>query len=51
MVLNEKIIKAGSWCCVIQVHEDEIWTDIKKGNLTGVSVACMAKTEYLEEEQ
>ena len=51
MVLNEKIIKAGSWCCVIQVHEDEIWTDIKKGNLTGVSVGCMAKTEYLEEEQ
>ena len=50
MVLNEKIIKAGSWCCVIQVHEDEIWTDIKKGNLTGVSVGCRAKTEYLEEE-
>lgn len=50
MVLNEKIIKAGSWCCVIQVHEDEIWEDIKKGNLTGVSVACLAKTEYLEEE-
>lgn len=50
MVLNEKIIKAGSWCCVIQVHEDDIWEDIKKGNLTGVSVGCMAKTEYLEEE-
>jgi hypothetical protein len=49
MVLNDKVIKAGSWLCTIQVHSDEVWSDIKSGNLTGVSISGIAKTEYLED--
>ena len=51
MVLNDHIIKAGSWMSVIQVHSEEIWSDIKKGSLTGVSIGGMATIEYLEEEE
>lgn len=51
MVLNDVIIKAGSWMSVIQVHSEEIWNDIKNGSLTGVSIGGRATTEYLEEEE
>ena len=50
MVLNDVIIKAGSWMSVLQVHSEEIWSDIKNGSLTGVSIGGRATTEYLEEE-
>ena len=49
MVLNDKVIKSGSWMCTIQVHSDEVWSDVKNGNLTGVSISGIAKTEYLED--
>ena len=51
MVLNDVIIKAGSWMSVLQVHSEEIWSDIKNGSLTGVSIGGRATTEYLEEEK
>ena len=51
MVLNDVIIKAGSWISVLQVHSEEIWSDIKNGSLTGVSIGGRATTEYLEEEE
>ena len=50
MILGEKMIKAGSWLTVIQANDDEIWDDIKKGNLCGISVGCRANTEYLDED-
>ena len=49
MILNDVVIKAGSWMSVLQIYSDEIWSEIKDGNLTGVSVACLADTEYLDE--
>ena len=51
MVLNDVIIKAGSWMSVLQVNSEEIWSDIKNGSLTGVSIGGRATTEYLEEEK
>ena len=51
MVLGDVIIKAGSWMSVLQVHSEEIWSDIKNGSLTGVSIGGRATTEYLEEEE
>ena len=50
MVLGEQAIKAGSWCCVLQVYSEVVWSDIKNGSLTGVSIGGRATTEYLEEE-
>jgi len=51
MVLGEQAIKAGSWCCVLKVHSEVVWADIKNGSLTGVSIGGRATTEYLEEEE
>ena len=51
MVLGEQAIKAGSWCCVLQVYSEVVWSDIKNGSLTGVSIGGRATTEYLEEEE
>lgn len=50
MVLNDVVIKAGSWMSVLQIYSDEIWSEIKDGNLTGVSIGATANTEYLDEE-
>lgn len=50
MILNDVVIKAGSWMSVLQIYSDEIWSEIKDGNLTGVSIGATAKTEYLDEE-
>lgn len=50
MVLNDVIIKAGSWMSVLQVHSEEVWSDIKDGLLTGVSIGAMANTEELGDE-
>ena len=50
MILNDVVIKAGSWMSVLQIYSDEIWSEIKDGNLTGVSIGATANTEYLDEE-
>lgn len=47
-VLGTQLIKAGSWLVVTQMHNDEIWEEVKKGNLTGVSVGCKAIAEHLD---
>ena len=49
MILNDVVIKAGSWMSVLQIYSDEIWSEIKDGNLTGVSIGATANTEYLDE--
>ena len=51
MVLGDRLIKAGSWLTVTQIHDDEIWEEVKKGNLTGVSVGCLAQSENLEDNE
>ena len=50
MILNDVVIKAGSWMSVLQIYSDEIWSEIKDGNLSGVSIGATANTEYLDEE-
>lgn len=50
MILNDVVIKAGSWMSVLQIYSDEIWSEIKDGKLTGVSIGATANTEYLDEE-
>jgi hypothetical protein len=50
MVLGERLIKAGSWLVVTQMYDDEIWEEVKKGNLTGVSIGGYAQTQYLDED-
>ncbi len=42
MQIGEKIIKAGNWISVLQFHNDDIWTDVKEGKFTGVSICGTA---------
>lgn len=50
MVLGEKLVKAGSWLVVTQMNDDTIWEEVKKGNLTGVSIGAYAKATNLDED-
>jgi len=50
MQLGEQVLKAGSWLVVTQFYDDEIWEEVKKGNLTGISIGGYAQVEILDEE-
>ena len=41
-------IKKGSWVMVTKVHDDRMWTGIKKGSYTGYSIGGYAVKEPLE---
>ena len=49
MQIGEKIIKAGNWISVLQFHNDDIWTDVKEGKFTGVSICGTATVIDLED--
>ena len=42
-------IKKGSWVMVTKVHDDRMWTGIKKGSYTGYSIGGYAVKEPLED--
>ena len=49
-VLNEKVVKAGTWLSNLQIHDDQLWELIKSGDITGVSINALASVETLQEE-
>ena len=51
MQMGDTIIKAGSWLSVLQFTDEDIWTEVKTGNYTGVSIGAKADAEDLEEGQ
>jgi len=48
--LGEQFIKKGSWLQVWQVEDDSLWDLIKKGEVNGVSIGCVANYEVLDDE-
>jgi len=34
-----QIVKAGSWVMAVKIHDPELWRDVKKGDITGFSIA------------
>ena len=42
-------IKKGSWVMVTKVHDDRMWTGIKKGSYTGYSIGGYAVKEPIED--
>lgn len=50
-VMNENVIKAGTWLAVIKAHEDWIWDGIKDGTFNGLSVQCMGIYEPIKENE
>lgn len=48
--LGDTFIKKGSWLQTWQVEDEELWDLIKKGEVNGVSVGCVAHYEVLEDD-
>lgn len=46
--LNETVLKAGTWMVNLQFNTEEIWKAAKEDAFSGVSVGCVAYTEYLD---
>jgi len=40
-------VKKGTWCMAIRVVDDEMWSGVKKGDLTGFSIGGSAKRTAL----
>ena len=36
---NGQVVKSGSWVMAVKVHDPELWQAIKKGEITGFSIA------------
>ena len=47
-VLNDKIVKAGTWLTNLQIHSEELWDLIKSGDINGVSIGALADTQAIE---
>lgn len=39
IMLGDDRVRKGSWVMVVKVHDDELWESVKKGELTGFSMA------------
>ena len=48
-ILNEIPVKKGTWLMTFQIHDDNLWKMIKSGDINGISIAGMAKAEYVKE--
>lgn len=47
-VLNNKLVKKGTWLMTMKLPKDE-WELVKKGSFTGFSIGCKASYEKLTE--
>lgn len=49
-VLNDHLVKQGTWLTTIQVNDDNLWSLIKSGDICSVSISAMAnKTPVVDE--
>lgn len=50
LMLDDKMIKKGTWIQTWKITSEMIWKGVKDGYYTGLSIQCMADTEELEDE-
>lgn len=43
--LGEQTVKKGSWVVGVKVHDDEMWSAVKKGEFSGFSIGGFATRE------
>ncbi|ASJ79162.1 putative serine protease [Curvibacter phage P26059A] len=48
-ILNEHLVKAGTWLCTLQVTDDTVWSLIKSGEICAVSIGAVASVEVVNE--
>ena len=49
-ILDDIVVKKGTWLATIQVYDDTLWELIKSGKVNGLSIGALASVENLEEE-
>lgn len=49
MVLNTIAVLKGTWLVTLQVHDEDLWTMVKDGDINGVSIGAMAEVEELDD--
>ena len=47
--INGESITKGTWLANIQVHTDELWEQIKSGEISGLSIGAIALVEDIDE--
>lgn len=47
MVMNNRMIKAGTWMMTVRVNNDALWNRIKTGQLGGFSIGGVARVQKL----
>ena len=50
MILDDRLIKKGSWLQTWKINSESIWKGVKDGYYTGLSIQCMADVEDIEDE-
>jgi len=43
LVINDKLVTAGSWVMKVRVKDDKVWKAVKEGKITGFSIGGKAK--------
>jgi len=47
--LDEIAVKKGTWLATVQVHDSDLWADIKSGEINGLSIGAMALADEFTE--
>lgn len=50
-VINGEVVKAGTWLMGIRVVEDELWSAVKAGKITGLSIGGFAERKPVVDSQ
>lgn len=51
IVLEDQYIAKGTWLCVLQYNDEELWDLAKSGEIQGVSIGGKAHVQYLDTEE
>lgn len=51
MPVGEELIKAGTWVANLQIHDDELWSLIKSGEVNGLSIGALAYADPIEDDE
>lgn len=49
-ILGDTQVNKGTWLVNLQIHNDEVWSMVKSGDINGVSIGALAHVINMEED-
>ena len=49
-ILGDSQVNKGTWLVNLQIHNDEVWSMVKSGDINGVSIGALAHVINMEED-